>query len=212
MLLWFAAGLLAVTALKFFVPLKFLHLYSGDYLASCLLLSGVVLSFALWKLQPRNSSITSSHHWRAIAVGGVMGIATMLAFGAWMNWGLTDAWLNARRWLRFPVVLLACLPYALAEEWALPAPFAGDRLAKILRFLQFGAMRLLLWLSILIAVYVYSSGQVLLGVLVLYMGTFSALARLGADAVRRRTDSPAGAAVFTAILMAWFISSVFPLI
>ncbi|HEV8383617.1 MAG TPA: hypothetical protein VGQ11_02010, partial [Candidatus Acidoferrales bacterium] len=134
------------------------------------------------------------------------------AFGAWMNLGLTDAWLNAPRWLRFPVILLACLPYALAEEWALPAPFAGDRLAKILRFLQFGAMRLLVWLSILIAVYVYSSGQVLLAVLVLYMGTFSALARLGADAVRRRTDSPAGAAVFTAILMAWFISSVFPLI
>jgi len=140
-----------------------------------------------------------------------MGMAAMLAFGAWMNWALTDMWLNAARWMRFPVILFACLPYALAEECALGAPGADNWLAKLRRYLLFLSMRLLIWLCILFAIYIFASGQILLGVLVFYMGVFSIFTRLGADAVRRRTGSPAGAAVFTAILMAWFIAAVFPL-
>lgn len=55
-----------------------------------------------------------------------------------MNWTLTDTWLNAARWLRFPVILFACLPYAFAEEWALGTPGAGNWLAQIRRYLLFG--------------------------------------------------------------------------
>lgn len=135
----------------------------------------------------------------------------MLVFGAWMTLQLTDTWLNDLRWLRFFPALLACLPYALAEEWALGAPDAGNCLAKLRRYLVFLILRLLIWLSILFALYVYASRQILLSVLVFYMGTFSLFTRFGADALRRRTGSAAGAAVFTAILMAWFIAAVFPI-
>jgi hypothetical protein len=138
-------------------------------------------------------------------------MATMLVFGAWMNLALTDMWLNAARWMRFPVISLACLPYAFAEEWALGAPGVGNWLTKIRRYLLFAILRLIIWLSILFALYVYANQQILLAVLIFYMGFFSFFVRLGADAVHRRTASHAGAAVFTAILMAWFIAAVFPL-
>ncbi len=208
-LYWALAGLAAVIAVRFFVPLGFLRMRYGDYLASCLLLAGIVLCELLWSAMSKRS--TPAIPWRAVAVGAVLGVATMLAFGAWMNWTLTDVWLNAARWIRFPVILLACLPYAFAEEWALGAPSTGNWLAKLRRYLLFVSLRLLIWLSILFATYVFASGQILLGVLVFYMGAFSLFTRFGADAVRRRTGSPAGAAVFTAILMAWFIAAVFPI-
>jgi pimeloyl-ACP methyl ester carboxylesterase len=208
---WPVAGLFAVGALNFFMPLRFLRMYDGDYLASCLLLSGIVLCALLWSTRNKSGGMKPPLPWRAVAAGGVLGMAAMLAFSAWMNWALTDMWLNSARWMRFPVLLLACLPYAIAEEWALGAPRAGNWVAKIRRYLLFGTLRLFIWLSILFALYVYSNQQILLAVLVFYMGLFSLIVRIGADAVHRRTNSPAGAAVFTAILMAWFIAAVFPL-
>ena len=135
----------------------------------------------------------------------------MLAFGAWLTLQLTDTWLNDLRWLRFFPAALACLPYALAEEWALGAPDAGNSVQKFRRFLLFLILRMLIWLSILFALYFYASQQILLAVLIFYLGVFSVFVRFGADAVRRRTGSLAGAAVFTAILMAWFIAAVFPI-
>ena len=226
-LLWVCSGMFSVSLLNFFVPLRFLRMYNGDYLASCLLLAGIVLCALLCTTQSKSSGVPGLRSprlrsgqagqvkppppWRAMAAGAVMGMAAMLAFGAWMNGTLTDTWLNSARWLRFPVILLACLPYAFAEEWALGTPGAGNWLAQIRRYLLFGILRLLIWLSILFALYVYASQQILLAVLLFYMGFFSLLVRLGADAVGRRTASPAGAAVFTAILMAWFIAAVFPI-
>jgi pimeloyl-ACP methyl ester carboxylesterase len=209
---WIAAALFAVTALKFIPQFNFLRMQYGGYLASCLLLAGIVL-LTLLRINSANDGAfrSSAPNWRGVLVGALLGIATMIIVGAWLTLQLTDTWLNASRWLRFFPAALACLPYSLAEEWALGAPSAGNWLVKIRRYLLFIALRLLIWLSILFALYVYSSGQILLSVLVFYMGVFSILTRLGADAVRRRTGSPAGAAVFTAILMAWFIAAVFPL-
>lgn len=208
---WLVAGLFAVSVLNFFVPLKFLHMYAGDYLGSCLFVAGILLCALDWSKRIKTGDVRPPLQWRAVAVGFVMGLTVMLAFGAWANWALTDMWLNTERWMRFPVILLACLPYAFAEEWAVGAPAAGNTLVKVRRYCHFGALRLVIWLSILFALYVYSNQQILLTVLIFYMGLFSLVIRLGADAVHRRTASAAGAAVFTAVLMAWFIAAVFPL-
>jgi len=212
MLCWLVAGLLAVSALKLFPRHNFLRMAYGGYLASCLLLAGIVLLVLLWAASAKQAASRSSNaSWRSAFAGALLGAATMLVFGAWLTLQLTDTWLNDLRWLRFFPALLACLPYALAEEWALGSPSTGNWLASFRRYLLFIALRLLIWLSILFALYFYSSGQILLSVLVMFMGTFSLLTRFGADAVRRRTGSLAGAAVFTAILMAWFIAAVFPI-
>lgn len=211
-LCWIAAAIFAVTALKFIPAYNFLRMQYGGYLASCLLLAGIALLVLMRISSAKDGAFrTSVSKWRGVLAGALLGIATMIIVGAWLTLQLSDTWLNAARWLRFFPAALACLPYALAEEWALGAPSPDNWLAKIRRYLLFIALRLLIWLSILFALYIYSSGQILLSVLVMYMGTFSLLTRLGADAVRRRTGSPAGAAVFTAILMAWFIAAVFPL-
>ena len=211
-LCWIAAALFAVTALKFIPQFNFLRMQYGGYLSSCLLLAGIAL-LMLIRISPANGRAlqSSAASWRSVLLATLLGMATMIILGAWLTLQLTDTWLNASRWLRFVPAALACLPYSLAEEWAIGAPSPGNRLANIRRYLLFFALRLFIWLSILFALYVFSSGQILLSVLVMYMGTFSLLTRLGADAVRRRTGSPAGAAVFTAILMAWFITAVFPL-
>jgi pimeloyl-ACP methyl ester carboxylesterase len=211
-LYWIAAALFAVTALKFVPQFNFLRMQYGGYLASCLLLAGIALIVLMRMGSAKDgASRSSAPNWRGMLAGALLGIATMIIVGAWMTLQLSDTWLNAPRWPRFFPAVLACLPYALAEEWALGAPSAGSLLVKIRRYFLFTALRLLIWLSMLFALYVYSSGQILLSVLVFYMGIFSIFTRLGADAVRRRTGSPAGAAVFTAILMAWFIAAVFPL-
>jgi hypothetical protein len=186
-------------------------LYAGDYLASWLLLAGILLCAWVWNTFRKSTGQGPQLSWHASIAGAVLGFLAMLAFGAWANRALTDMWLNAARWMRFPVLLLACLPLAFAEEWVLGMPSMGSWRDRIRRYLLFSALRLLLWLSIVFGVYVYSSQQILLAVLVLYMGVFSILIRMGADAVRSRIPSVAGAAVFTAILMAWFIAAIFPL-
>ena len=209
---WMAAGLFAVTALKLIPQLNFLPMLYGGYLASCLFLAGIALLVVI-RMSPAKdgASRSSALDWKGVLAGALLGVATMIVLGAWLTLQLSDTWLNAPRWLRFFPAVLACLPYALAEERTLGAPSAANLRERTRRYLLFGALRLLIWLSILFALYVYSSGQILLSVLVFYLGIFSLLTRFGADAVHRRTGSPAGAAVFTAILMAWFIAAVFPL-
>jgi pimeloyl-ACP methyl ester carboxylesterase len=208
---WLVAGFLAVSVLYFAVPLRFMKMYSADYLVFCLLIAGVVLCPLIWRMQRPRSGLSKESVWRPTLVGTILGFLVMFAFGAWANRALTDMWLNNARWMRFPIILIACLPLAFAEEWVLGAPEVGSWLVGIRRYLLFFLLRFLIWLSILFAVYVYSSQQILLAVLVLYMGLFSAFVRLGADEVRRRIPSPVGAAIFTTILMAWFIAAVFPL-
>lgn len=209
--LWPVSGMFAVSVLNFVVPLRIVKLYAGDYLASCLLLGGIPLCAWVWHTSRKSAGQKPLWSCQSVIPGAALGLLAMLAFGAWANRALTDMWMNAERWLRFPLILLACLPFAFAEEWALGMPGVGSWLVRIRRYLFFFALRLLFWLSILFGVYVYSSQQVLLAVLVLYAGVFSLFIRLGADAIRRRIPSPEGAAVFTAILMAWFIASIFPL-
>jgi hypothetical protein len=80
-----------------------------------------------------------------------------------------------------------------------------------LRFALFLLLRLILWLACIFALYAFTSGQILVLILGLYLALVSIFQRLGCDAVRRRTGSPAAAAAFGAILDAWFIAAVFPL-
>jgi hypothetical protein len=131
---------------------------------------------------------------------------------------LTDVWLNAPRWWRFAVLIPLLVPYALAEELALGPPAEGWRarspsvlLGAGRRFALFLLLRLVLWLGTALGLFVLLSGEILVVLLAVYLAAFSIAQRLGADALRRRTGSAAAAAVFSAILAAWFIAAVFPI-
>jgi hypothetical protein len=112
------------------------------------------------------------------------------------------------RWLYFVPLFLANLPYAMAEEIALGPP---ERSRRAWRFGTFVALRLVLFLALLAGIFIFSSGQVLMGLLAVYFVTVSVGQRFGADALRRRTGSAAAAAIFSAILVAWFMAAIFPL-
>jgi pimeloyl-ACP methyl ester carboxylesterase len=201
-LVFFFAGVLI---LKLGTPLKFLHIYAGDYLASLLFIVGVLFLALNRTDAAANFSITIRQKIAAL----VLGFATILAFGAWVNWQITDAWLNAPRWLRFAGLLPILWIYSYAEEVVLGPVLAGKRRAS--RFAIFLLLRLELWAACALAAYSLSSGHLLIVILFTFLAAFSILQRLATDAVRLRIGSATAAALFSAILAAWFIAAVFPL-
>ena len=198
------AGALILTL---FTPLKFLHIYSGDYLASLLLSCGVL--FLALNRNRAKARETLSFSLGLQLAAALLGIGTILAVGAWLNWQVTDAWLNAPRWLRFCALLPILWIFSFAEEVVLGPVDSGVR--RALRFAMAIALRLEIWLVAVFAYYEFASGQVLIPLLVTALAVFSILQRLGTDALRRRTGSATAAALFGAILGAWLIASVFPL-
>jgi len=198
-------ALASVLVLAAFVPMKFIHLYNGDYLASLLLISAGLMLALNWKFVKPSFAPDVA---RLIAASA-LAIAVVLAAGAWFNWQLGDLWLNANRWLRFAAILPAALIFCFAEEVTLGRVSAGK--ARAMRFLLVLVLRLELWLACVLAYYALGNGQVLIGVLVAGLAAFSVLQRLATDALRVRTGSATAAAAFGAILAAWFIAAVFPL-
>jgi pimeloyl-ACP methyl ester carboxylesterase len=200
-----ACALATVLLLKLVVPLKFLHIYSGDYLASLLLLVGIALLALNWDTAKESWSPRARH----MIPAALLGFATFLAIGAWLNWQVDDTWLNSARWLRFAALLPIMYIFSFAEE-VLLGPVRHGKL-RALRYAVFLGLRLEIWLACLLAYYTLASGQVLLPLLVAFFALFSVLQRLATDALRRRTGSPEAAALFSAILAAWFIAAVLPL-
>jgi pimeloyl-ACP methyl ester carboxylesterase len=200
---WMVAALATALALSFVHPHP-VRMFAGDYFASFVLVAGLVLA-ALEIREARRA-------WRAppaaIGLAAALGFATVFAVGGWLDWRLTEAWLGSARWWRFGVLAVLSLPYFWAEEVALGAPSQAGR---IRRFALFLLLRLVVWLALVFAYLVLASGNVLLVLLVTYFFVFSILQRLAADALRRERDSPPAAALFDAILAAWFFTMIFPL-
>jgi pimeloyl-ACP methyl ester carboxylesterase len=199
------SAMIGVLILTLLVPLKFLHIYSGDYLASLLLIWGAVMLI----LNRASARAAFSLDVATKLAAAALGIGTILAVGAWLNWQLTDSWLNAPRWLRFCALVPILWVFAYAEEVVLGPVNSGAR--RSIRFVFAMALRLEIWLVCVFAFYELMSGQVLILLLVTALAVFSVLQRLGTDALRRRTGSAPAASLFGAILSAWLIASVFPL-
>jgi pimeloyl-ACP methyl ester carboxylesterase len=198
-------AMIGVLLLVVGVPLKFLHLYTGAYLASLLLIVGILLLIFNFGFAMEYASL----HIKPLALAAALGFATFLAIGAWLNWQLDDAWLNAPRWLRFAGLLPVLWIYCFAEEVVLGPVHHG--LNRAVRFAVFLLLRAELFLACTLAWYFFASGQVLIPLLFVYLAAFSFLQRLATDALRSRTASATAAALFGAILASWFIAGVFPL-
>jgi pimeloyl-ACP methyl ester carboxylesterase len=206
LLRWAVAALFGVAILYYARPLWFLHLEAGDYLASLLLIAAIV---AL-ALDSKPAKAALHFEQQSLLMGILLGLATILVIGAWLNWQLTDdVWLNWPRWLRFAALFPVCWLYSLAEEATLGPPRDGPE--RVARFSLFLAMRFELWLACMLALFAFGKGEILLLLLVVYLAAFSVAQRLGGDSVHRRTGSATAAATFDAILACWFIAAVFPL-
>lgn len=208
---WTAALVPAAVISARWMPLSLLHLYSADFLASVLLLAGVPLAVVAHQWSRDSSPRTPSSPPSAPICAAMLALLTVLATGAWLNWQLAEAWLIPARWARFPFLLLALLPICFAEEHALGNPASLSRAARACRMVLFFVLRGIVWLVLLGAWTAGVSSALLAMLFLAFLAALSVAQRLGADAVRHRTGSAVTAAIFNAILGAWFLAAAFPL-
>ncbi len=199
-----ACSVLAVVILRFWIALKAIRLFEGDYFASFFLLVGVMLIAAHWSAV-RAALRSAGRRW---AAGALAGILLLLLVTAWFDLTFYEAWFTAAKWLRFPFLPLALFPYHCAEEALLAPVRPGKKWSRLGLGLL---LRLIGWGTIMGGLYVLHSGEVLMGLLAVYMALFHILQRRGMDIVREESDSAAATAVFGAILQAGFCLVIFPI-
>ena len=205
LLLEFATGsVLIVLLLRFWIPLKRIGLFQGDYLASFLLLFGAALILLHWS-SVRAAITNFSRH---LLAAGFAGIVLLLLCTAWFDLTFYEAWLTAAKWARFPFLLIVFFPYLLAEETLLGPVRHGKRGRRLALGL---ALRLITWGAMMGGVLFLHNGEILMGLLSLYMAVFNLIQRSGMDIVRTETGSAAATALFGAILLAGFCLVIFPL-
>ncbi len=197
-------SLAVIFLLRYWMPLRPLPLYQGNYLASFFLLVGL----ALLLLHPRLAQ--SQFSAKPLVLLSTAFTAFLLHFliTGWFDLTFSYAWLTLHRWARFPVFFLAVFLFFYALE-ALLGPACDVRPARRL-FLSL-LLLTIVWLALVGGVLYLQSGEILLVLLALYFILVLFLIRMGAQLVRRHTASPAAAALFGAILLAGFCLVLFPL-
>jgi pimeloyl-ACP methyl ester carboxylesterase len=203
----------AVGLLSYWNPLRVLHLFEGDYLASFLLVLGVVLLVlhsnslrGLFSASVGDAQPARPLYFTLLAAAFAAFLLHFLVT-AWIDLTFSEAWITAARWPRFLPLFLVALPYHAAEEFLLGPALPGEGLRRLLTALS---LRLVAWGGIVVGIFVLHSGEVLLVLLAPYFGLFCLLQRWGMDVVREVTASPAATALFGAILLAGFCLVVFP--
>ncbi len=205
------AGLASVSALSLLdwlewgVPLRFLHLSDGDYLASALLLSTLWLLPALrqppwvrdWKEARAN-----------VLVAGVLATYVIIIGGGFVTWQIFDLWPTPGRWLRFLPLLLLLFPYALGEE-LLQRTFSKHRDHSALT--AFVLWRLALLGAIAYGILLLHSGQGMIVLHALPLFLLSLLEYYFAETLYRALHSAYACAVLKTLLLAWFFAAFFPL-
>ena len=197
-------SLVVAVLLHFVAPLRLVYLFEGDYLATFLWLAG----FGLILLHAKTLRAAVPLRAGPVLGAAFAGIVVLLLITAWFDLTISESWLTAARWARFPVLLILLLPYHAAEEILVGPASSRSGWRRLTLGLSF---RLLTWFALLIGIFYLHSGEVLLALLAPYMALFNVLQRTGADCVREATGSPAAAAVFGAILQAGFCLVIFPI-
>lgn len=186
------------------IPLRMLHLYSADYLASFLSLTGLLLLVLL----PREIRASFRGSAREILAAVILAVFVAVPFALWTNWQFADLWPNAPRALLILPLAAVTWPYFAAEEVALGPLCARSGAA---RWLFFGAMRLVLLGALALAYFGFKNGEFLPVLMSPAFALVSLGQRAASDLLQRRAPSLAGAATLDAILAAWFLAATFPL-
>jgi pimeloyl-ACP methyl ester carboxylesterase len=217
---WAVGSALAVALLAVIPQYDWLGLWNGSSLASCLLVAGIALVLLVvrrdaefgWSIRGVISAIAlallfsmASRIWLA---GSFVDAAAWMFRHTWLQSATRQFLPTTPRLVRLAPAALAVFPYFLAEEAALGPRLPG---ANWGRFGLFVAMRLELWIAMIVAYFLTMNGEVLIGMLLPAYMAVSVLQHYGSEVIRRRTGSLAAAAIFGAIIVAWFIVSVFPL-
>jgi len=196
-------SLVVVFLLRYWLPLRPLPLFEGNYLASFFLVAGFLLLF----LHPKFAKVQFSLRRGALLAAVFSAFVLHFLLTGWLDLTLTGAWLTLQRWIRFPIFFLAAFVFLCALETLLGP--AGT--ARIGRRFWFSLLLLAIaWLALAAGVLYLHSGQILLILLSPYFAVFFILYRVGAQLVRNVSGSAAAAALFGAILLTGFCLVIFP--
>jgi pimeloyl-ACP methyl ester carboxylesterase len=192
-----------VLLLRSWVPLRVLHLFEGDYLASFFLVVGLIVLLLHAKL------VWGQLQVRQAAVFGALlaGFLLHLLMTGWLQLTLTGAWLTWQRWSRFPLFFLAAFLFLFALEVMAGPVEAGNQMT---RFMRAFALVGVAWLALVVGVRHLHSGEILLVLLWPYFAMFFVCMGMGEQLVRRSTGSATAAALFGAILLTGFCLVLFP--
>jgi pimeloyl-ACP methyl ester carboxylesterase len=203
MLEFAAVSIGAVLLLRYWIPLKGMHAFEGDYLASFFLLVGI-MSMSLHGKLAREQFRTQG---RALLGAASAGILLHLLLTGWLELTLTGAWATRERWARFPFYLMGSFVFLYALE-VLLGPVGTERRAQ--RYAKWLAMMTLTWLALAGGLLYLHSGEILLVLLAPYFAGFFVSMGLGAQLVRSLTGAAGAAALFGAILLAGICVVIFP--
>jgi pimeloyl-ACP methyl ester carboxylesterase len=195
-------SVIALYLLRFLLPLRVLHLFEGDYLASFFLIVG--LGLILLHVQVVRAEFRTAPG----LLFGAAFAAILLHFliTGWFELTAAEAWLTVQRWERFPLFFIAAFLFLFGME-LLAGPAGNGRT----RYGYWVLLMVLAWVALACGVLYLKSGEILLALLSPYFAMQFLLSGLGTQLVRRQTGSAAAAAVFGAILLAGFCLVLFPL-
>ena len=199
-----AALAVALVLASGLIPVHFIRLFNGDYLAVFLFLTGIFILAVSYHSLPRLQSPLPT----SLASACASALVLVLVFAGWFELTFYEAWLTPSRWLRFPLLLLLLLPWHFAEEILLGAPTSSFSLRRLSKAF---ALRSGVYAALFLGIQYLHSGAILLFLLLAYFVVFTLLQRLASDLVRFRTQSSAATAVFGAILLAAFALVIFPI-
>ncbi len=194
----------AVLLLRYGIPLKGMHAFEGDYLASFLLLVGLVVLLLHAKLVQSQFRAPGA----ALLGAGVAGFLLLLLLSGWLQLTLTGAWATLERWIRFPFYFLGAFLFLYVVEVLAGSVDQGKRAA---RFALWIGIIVVSWLALAAGVKYLHSGEILLVLLSPYFAASFVCIGLGAQLVRRMTGSATAAALFGAILLAGICQVIFPI-
>jgi pimeloyl-ACP methyl ester carboxylesterase len=195
-------SIVAVQILRYGQPLRILHLYEGDYVASFFLIVGLAL--ILLHLKAARDGLRT--RLKLVLGAAVAGILIHFLLTAWFELTVTGAWLNWQRWARFPLFVVAAFLYLYGIEL-----LAGPVQNAYKRYAFWFLLLVLAWLPIVFGVLYLRTGEILPVILSPFFAIQALLVGLGIQLVRRESGSPTAAAVFGAILLAGFCLVLFPL-
>lgn len=197
------AAIASLLLLRTMIPLRFIHLFEGDYLASFFLVTGFIVILLNLRIAQKQIRCT-----REAALGSILGgiLLTLLVSG-WFQLSMTGTWLTAARWVRLPVFFLGAFPFLYAMEAVLgPVQRVVDW-----RRLGFGLLiAVIVWSMMFLGVHSLHTGEILPSLLAPYFATFFLIGGAGIQLVRNQTGSAGAAALFGAILLSGFCLVLFP--
>jgi pimeloyl-ACP methyl ester carboxylesterase len=196
-------SLAVVLLLRYWMPLRPLRLFEGDYLASFLLLAGLIIVLLHAKI--------AQVHFKAKATllvsAAFAAVVLHLLLTGWMQLTLTGAWLTTERWTRFPLFFIAAFLFLYGFEVALGPVVLGQARR---RFWLGLSLFVVAWMVLILGVTELRSGAILLLLMSPYFAVQFALMEMGAQLVRRASGSATAAAIFGAILWTGFCLVLFP--